>query len=746
MYDIKYLFGFKNNIDLNLLQMIYNKDKIDNFKNIWYKFNELLEFRSRHQSISYLTKKDLDNCEKYITTFGFIFFNQFNYDILNDTSSLWIVSLFDYIYNKLSVRLREKLVKIIEVNIYANHNVNPDVIISFITHPVFSDRYFIQPCLDTISLETSSLLGRLISPLNANVEFPNIDRIYNQERCIEKSSVLFNYLYQKYPDKILDFFYSILKKNEGKTRVQNQCYFVDNINTYNFLLNMTVVINYILSNITDYENSREPINLCFVPADRRITDGSNTNKLYWLVYEYYRITFYSLLQQNQNASIQMSLNPILRDNFKLYVDANNKYLHNTIYYETFYNFMFSLVDSDTFIQLDEDTISEILYYVDNLIDSSHNTLSVVCKKTLFRSISKLLLYKHIINPYITIKLIKIVYLLEKFCNIDPKIILLDNVGPFYNKLCNFYISIDKLAGLDMFSEKFFYKTNILEIILANADYKITNKQLVIIIFNDIESTLEYLITSSKQLEQTATLNMALYENYKKNSLNYLSRLKFRIIILHRLILEKNSLFNEIDVKYHLIKYYYGVLKNCFDINSSSIKISVLANDNETLIQELWNFFLENVIRPFSLTIDKVLNITDIVEMINCYYGDIDKYLKLMDRDIGTDYSETLRIILLGIHDKELPNNLPDEFLDPLLFTPIKYPMILPESKLIMDKAVIEAHLVENNYDPFNRQPLTYELLMEYNCREEQKLLCLAFIQKRDEWIKTNHCQKCSETD
>ena len=277
-------------------------------------------------------------------------------------------------------------------------------------------------------------------------------------------------------------------------------------------------------------------------------------------------------------------------------------------------------------------------------------------------------------------------------------------------------------------------------------YKITNKQLVIIIFNDIESTLEYLITSSKQLEQTPTLNRALYENFKKNSLNYLSRLKFRIVILHRLIYENNSLLNEIDLKYHLIKYYYGVLKNCFDINSSSIKIAVVANDNTSMIAELWNLFLDNVIRPFSLTIEKVLYISDIVEMINCYYSDIDKYLKLMDIDLGTDYSETLRIILLDIHDKELPDNLPDEFLDPLLFTPIKYPIILPESKIIMDKAVIEAHLVENNYDPFNRQPLTYELLTEYNCREEQKLLCLAFIQKRDEWIKTNHCLKCSEIE
>ena len=54
------------------------------------------------------------------------------------------------------------------------------------------------------------------------------------------------------------------------------------------------------------------------------------------------------------------------------------------------------------------------------------------------------------------------------------------------------------------------------------------------------------------------------------------------------------------------------------------------------------------------------------------------------------------------------------------------------------------HLVENKYDPFNRQPLTYEQLNDFNSLEEQHKRCIEFIQKRDDWIKTNHCPKYND--
>lgn len=52
---------------------------------------------------------------------------------------------------------------------------------------------------------------------------------------------------------------------------------------------------------------------------------------------------------------------------------------------------------------------------------------------------------------------------------------------------------------------------------------------------------------------------------------------------------------------------------------------------------------------------------------------------------------------------------PDEFKDPLMDTLMIDPVILPSGQ-IMDRPVIMRHLLNSNTDPFNRQPLTEEML------------------------------------
>ena len=295
--------------------------------------------------------------------------------------------------------------------------------------------------------------------------------------------------------------------------------------------------------------------------------------------------------------------------------------------------------------------------------------------------------------------------------------------------------------MEEFTEKFFYKTNILEIIASNKYYTITNKQFIVILFHDIERTSSYLINSSNGLEQLMANNKAVNDKFKKTCLSYLTRLSSRIRLLNSIIIAKNSLLNEQDIQYHLIKYYYGILKNSFDENSKHIKFFVKSESEPYEKTELWNLFLEHLILPFSQTIEPVLHIDNIIEMLNRFYGDITKYIELMDKELYTDFIGILSILS---NETEWPDDLPEQFLDPILFVPIKNPMVLPESRIIIEKAVIESHLIENHYDPFNRQPLTYETLVEFNHQEEQVKFCIEFIKKRNDWIKSNHCQKCSD--
>lgn len=59
----------------------------------------------------------------------------------------------------------------------------------------------------------------------------------------------------------------------------------------------------------------------------------------------------------------------------------------------------------------------------------------------------------------------------------------------------------------------------------------------------------------------------------------------------------------------------------------------------------------------------------------------------------------------------LGEDIPDEFLDPILSTLMKDPVELPSSHIIIDRATIERHLLSDQTDPFNRQKLTPDMLI-----------------------------------
>ncbi|KAF2142353.1 uncharacterized protein K452DRAFT_297659 [Aplosporella prunicola CBS 121167] len=52
--------------------------------------------------------------------------------------------------------------------------------------------------------------------------------------------------------------------------------------------------------------------------------------------------------------------------------------------------------------------------------------------------------------------------------------------------------------------------------------------------------------------------------------------------------------------------------------------------------------------------------------------------------------------------------IPDEFLDPLIFDLMKDPVILPVSRMTIDRSCIQSHLLSDPHDPFNRSPLKIE--------------------------------------
>ena len=80
--------------------------------------------------------------------------------------------------------------------------------------------------------------------------------------------------------------------------------------------------------------------------------------------------------------------------------------------------------------------------------------------------------------------------------------------------------------------------------------------------------------------------------------------------------------------------------------------------------------------------------------------------------------EKFRVLTKRTHDIAVANlkkdedyeDAPDEFIDPMMCELMEDPVLLPTSGNVMDRKHITRHLLSTPNDPFNRQPLTEEML------------------------------------
>jgi ubiquitin conjugation factor E4 B len=79
--------------------------------------------------------------------------------------------------------------------------------------------------------------------------------------------------------------------------------------------------------------------------------------------------------------------------------------------------------------------------------------------------------------------------------------------------------------------------------------------------------------------------------------------------------------------------------------------------------------------------------------------------------------------------------IPDEFEDPILGTLMEDPVILPSSKQIVDRSTIKTHLLSDPIDPFNREPLKIEDVIEATeLKEKVQNWKLARLKMKDQVI------------
>ncbi|KAG9010260.1 hypothetical protein FRB94_010788 [Tulasnella sp. JGI-2019a] len=120
-----------------------------------------------------------------------------------------------------------------------------------------------------------------------------------------------------------------------------------------------------------------------------------------------------------------------------------------------------------------------------------------------------------------------------------------------------------------------------------------------------------------------------------------------------------------------------------------------------------------------------LNLSDQQEFVRAVAGEGRSYKKsLFERagSIATKWSlksstevEQLMMFVTKVEETKLLidveddlGEIPDDFLDPLMYTLMRDPVKLPSSKTTIDRSTIKAHLLSDSHDPFNRSPLKIE--------------------------------------
>ena len=88
-----------------------------------------------------------------------------------------------------------------------------------------------------------------------------------------------------------------------------------------------------------------------------------------------------------------------------------------------------------------------------------------------------------------------------------------------------------------------------------------------------------------------------------------------------------------------------------------------------------------------------------------------KFLKGETMELFKLLPEKVKLASKNVEDDEaLLSDAPDEFLDPLMCTYMKDPVLLPTSNTIVDRSTITQHLLNDPHDPFNREELTVDMI------------------------------------
>lgn len=773
----------KENGYLNLINFIiknFNTSKIElkneNLNYIKdYKYNETIDFYEYLEMLLFYE-------DKYIESYNKIDFYRkllkFNYN--NVINNLARIKIIDFIYTKkrnlfydlIKTDLwfnKKKIFKTILGDIFNNDssifNKYSDKAYNFIKKLLLDKKikikirnWFIDVFYqykDNNLLVNVDKINKKEIHLLCNINYLLLELFFNAGKKIDNLDVnfnLFNNSYLKLDYETLNYNEEFddaeestednkdkenIKKEstkEGENDIKQDYSFLE----YLFYLNISYIKVYLHYTIN---NSRK-IKIKKINLEKSLEETNNILESYDKSSNEYFINKSLKLLQEKSLTI-------LNDKLKIY----NNILINTFNNYKINKFLNFLIDKLIYV-MNSNLTNKIPINYFEIINNVMSNINYISKFQNYINYNNLIIYStKILNlnkiPHIKSKLINNIYLYSKNFIDNINWVEKKDFKNFIKTLFNQFICINKITNTWNFYEKMYIKIDILSFFI-NLNLKekdifidIDNKKIInftYIIIEDILELNELILKFYKNLNKETNNNKNLKLFIKKNNFNYdlieinlemllnlIDRFEFLIKnkhILNNLSLSLNYTFfknwpTNLENEYNNLKQH-----NIFKFRKIMYNLLIKIYTNQNIVHN--NEFINKLYNNQYFSIKSFENIIIMKNLLsNLETNNYNNYYILLSN-------------LLKEKETEIETNIeyPEEFYDPIMCSLIKKPMFLPNSDIIVDKDIIEQHLLTSETDPFTREKLTLEDLIDYNNKNEIITRINEFLDKKENFKKS----------
>jgi hypothetical protein len=320
-----------------------------------------------------------------------------------------------------------------------------------------------------------------------------------------------------------------------------------------------------------------------------------------------------------------------------------------------------------------------------------------------------------------------------------------------NELLKFYITLEKYnnsTGFDSREKTRFFIAKILvttiteysDVINTIASNQLLLYKFVILLLNDNYKNIAFFKNYAIYYDETKiNLLDSIQVEYHSISMLFITRM---IIILSNYLTDK-----WLDYMIYEIVLWWNSNINLFtDEDVQFMILDIINTDDDMLFTSKKN--LDEFFKSFIYTSNELWSNSIILNKWKQYFvydrNSINEFNRFIDNDVNsisspvlmntTNYTTFKNKLTYFADISNNNNDIPAEFIDPLMCELIESPIVLPLSNVIVDEKVIFKHIVFKGDNPFNRMPLTIDELIKYQDNEVVKDMIKKWKDKYDEWI------------